>query len=155
MKQHNFENGQIYAFDCYCKRVMKNETKRFYNKLNCQKCREVLFSELTHSELHQLFTYDTYFRNDNTFNVCEYRVYICNNNLVEALNELHEQVRDIILLYYIIGITDSEIGKRLSLSRATVQYRRNRALRLLRKIITQTSKRARNDRKNSLQRRTI
>lgn len=156
MKQKNFENGKIYAFDCYCKRVMKNETKKFYNELYNQTSREVLYSDLSLSELNQLYTYDTYFKNDNSFNVCGYCIYVCNDYLADAFNELSEQARDIILLYYFIGLTDNEIGKRLSLSRATVQYRRQRALRLLRKYITSyTIQRAKNERKNKLYRYTI
>lgn len=120
-----------FAFDCYCKRVIKNETRKFYNELKRQKSREVLYCELTEQERKQLFTHDIYFKEDNAFSVFEYRIYLCDSSLADALKTLPEQKRTIILLYYLIGLTDNEIGKRLLMQRATVQYNRKRALNMM------------------------
>ena len=43
--------------------------------------------------------------------------------------------RDIVLLAYLLGMTDVEIAKRLGLNRSTVQYRRTSTLEQLRKIM--------------------
>ena len=52
-----------------------------------------------------------------------------------ALRNLPERKRDIILLSYFLELSDGEIGKKLNLIRATVQYQRTSTLRELRKMI--------------------
>lgn len=53
------------------------------------------------------------------------------DGLYQALNKLSEPYRHIILLSYFAGMTDKQIGEKLVLHRATVQYKRISALKLL------------------------
>ena len=138
MKSKNELQNKEYAFDCYCKRVIKNEARKYYNELNRQRNHEILFCDITEQERRQLFTYDSYFTYDSTFNVLEYRIALYDDCLADALNLLSSQLRDIILLYYFVGLTDKEIGQRLSVLRATVQYRRKSALKLLKNLYHNT-----------------
>ena len=53
-----------YAFNGYCKRSLKNEKLVAYRDMKRRQLREVSFSDLTPQEEDQLYTYDTYFAND-------------------------------------------------------------------------------------------
>ena len=55
--------------------------------------------------------------------------------LQENINQLNEQDRQIILLYYWWGYRDSEIGEIMSLSQQLVNYRRNKAIKQLREQV--------------------
>ena len=130
----NNKNGKVLAFDSYCKKIMRNETRSFYRELERQQAR-VLFSELSQNDLKQLYTYDTYFAPTRLFSVFEYKIVIQNDVLADAVSLLSEQQKNIILLAYFVGMTDRQIGEKLLLIRATVQYKRNSALRKLRQYI--------------------
>lgn len=132
---NQYEHGKALAFDSYCKKIMRNETRKFYREIKRLQGNEILFSELAERELRQLYTYDTYFSLGHSFQALNYKIVIRDDLLADALTVLSEQDRTIVLLSYFARMTDKEIGNKLSLIRATVQYRRNSALRKLRKHI--------------------
>jgi len=90
---------------------------------------------LSEWELEQLSTTDKYFATVQTFNVLGDDVIVNDENIAEALKNLPERKRDIILLSYFLELSDGEIGKKLNLIRSTVQYQRTSTLRELRKIL--------------------
>ena len=55
--------------------------------------------------------------------------------LGQALASLLPRDREIILLYYFLGLRDEAIAKRLNMSRATVQRRREKAQKKLKMIL--------------------
>lgn len=116
--------GICKAFDCYCKKAMRNELKKYFRDLNRRQSREVLFSELSPREQNELCTYDRYFTEDNTFTACGYKFCIDDEKLAAALRRLSDEIKDIILLSFFSGFSDRKIGVMLSIPRATVQYRR-------------------------------
>jgi len=52
--------------------------------------------------------------------------------LAQALEDLSDEKRDIILLSYFLDMTDQEIADKLDAVRRTVQYKRARALEEMR-----------------------
>lgn len=129
-----FEKHKQHTFDCYCKRILKNEMRDYYDELNRRRRHEISFSELTAKELEQLSAYDTYFANEqHVFNVLGNNVFVSNETIAEALKSLPQNKRDIILLSYFLDMTDDEIGKQFNLIRSTVQYRRTSILKELKK----------------------
>lgn len=52
------------AITGYCKRSLENEKLVTYRDMKCRQLREVTFSDLTPQEENQLYTYDSYFVND-------------------------------------------------------------------------------------------
>lgn len=129
------EYGKAVAFDRYCKKVMKNETKDFYSEMNSRQEHEVLYSEMTEQELNGLYSYDTYSSDYDVFTVLDFDIIIRDAMLAKALSALSDKKRNIILLSFYAGYTDKEIGEILSLMRATVQYNRNSGLKFLRRYI--------------------
>ena len=57
------------------------------------------------------------------------------DRLAAALTALPQRFRDILLMYWFLELADREIGERLSLSRRTVNNRRQQAYELLRKLM--------------------
>ena len=113
---------------------MKNEARNHYGEMKRLRDKEVSFSDLSERELEQLSTTDKYFATVQTFNVLGDDIIVNDENIAEALKNLPERKRDIILLSYFLELSDGEIGKKLNLIRSTVQYQRTSTLRELRKI---------------------
>ena len=55
--------------------------------------------------------------------------------LAAALTALPQRFRDILLMYWFLELADREIGERLSLSRRTVNNRRQQAYELLKRLM--------------------
>jgi len=135
VKPNSHEQDKQRVFDSFCKKVLKNEVRDYYDEVKRQRAKEVSFSELSERELEQLSTTDKYFATEQIFNVLGNDVVVNDNTIAEALHSLPECNRDIILLSYFLELSDGEIGKKLNMIRSTVQYRRTSTLRELKKIM--------------------
>jgi len=133
--EKSHEQHKQHAFDCFCKRMLKNEMRDYYSELNKRRKNEVSFSELSAVELQQLSAYDEYFADEHSFKVSQEQIIVKDDMIAEALAELPQNKRDIILLSYFLDMNDGEIGKKLNLVRSTVQYRRTSILKELKKIM--------------------
>ena len=78
---------------------------------------------------------DNYFHADHIFRVCGKDVVVSGDMLADALKQLPPEKRDIILLSYILEMTDAEIGKELNTVRQNISKRRNRILALMREYL--------------------
>jgi DNA-directed RNA polymerase specialized sigma subunit, sigma24 homolog len=135
MKLNNHKQSKQHAFDCYCKKVLKHEVRDFYDELKRQRSKEVSFSELSAKQMEQLYTEDHYFAIEQAFNVLGLEVAVTDDVIAKALESLSDRKRDIILLSYFLDFSDREIGNKLNMFRATVQYQRSQALQKLKKIM--------------------
>ena len=135
MKPTNHAQDKQHAFDSFCKKVLRNEVRDYYDEMKRLRDKEISFTELSEQELEQLSTTDKYFVTEQTFNVLGDEIIVNDENIAEALRSLPERKRDIILLSYFLELTDGEIGKKLNLIRSTVQYQRTSTLRELKKIL--------------------
>lgn len=63
------------------------------------------------------------------------KIIVVGDLLAEALAQLPENKRDIILLSYFLGMTDREISERLSVVRQTISKRRGGILKELREYL--------------------
>jgi len=100
-----------HAFDSFCKRVLKNEVRDYYDEMKRLREKEVSFSELSAQELERLATTDKYFSTEQIFNVLGLDVIVNSESIAAALKNLPERKRDIILLSYFLELSDTEIGK--------------------------------------------
>ena len=135
MKSNNHEESKQHAFDSFCKKVLKHEARDYYDELKRQRNREVIFSDLSEKEINQLYTNDKYFDTEQNFNVLGIDVIVTDDVIAEVLQSLSERKRDIILLYYFLELSDREIGDKLNMLRATVQYQRTSTLRQLKNLM--------------------
>lgn len=127
-----------YAFDAYCKRVVKNEAINIHQEYSRQRRREITFSDLSQRELQELQYTDNYFPERRYFTLLGMDVEIIDGDLGQALEAINKSQRDIVLLAYLLDMSDVEIAERLQLNRSTVQYRRTSTLGLLRKIMEES-----------------
>ena len=89
-----------HQYDALAKKTLVGEAKSHRRTLAKRAAREVTFSDLSESELAQLFTTDEYKSDYFRFQVSGFDVLVKNELLAEALNALPERKRDIILLSY-------------------------------------------------------
>ena len=148
MNPNSYELDKQHAFDAFCKKVLRNDVRNYYDEMKRLRDKEVSFSELSERELEQLSTTDKYFATEQTFNVLGRDVIVNDENIAEALRSLPERKRDIILLSYFLELSDGEIGKKLNLIRSTVQYQRTSTLRELKKIMEEENADERKDSEN-------
>ncbi len=93
-----------HQYDALAKKTLVGEAKSHRRTLAKRAAREVTFSDLSESELAQLFTTDEYESDYFRFQVSGFDVLVKNELLAEALNALPERKRDIILLSYFLDI---------------------------------------------------
>lgn len=133
LKMHD-ENVQ-HEFDAFCKKVLRNEARDYYDELARKRNREIMFSDLPVEVLQRLSIYDKHFKEDKSFRVYDYVIYIDNDELAEALSALSDKKRSIILLYYFLGMTDYDIAKCLNAERRAITYNRTSAIKLLKELM--------------------
>lgn len=119
-------------FGAFCTRVLKNEARKVHNEYAQQRKREVSLDGLTQEQIKQLSSEDKYFYDQHTFNVLDKEIVVVGNFLAEAIRQLPQEKRNIILLSYFAGLTDKEIGKLLNSYQQSICRRRATSLKLLR-----------------------
>ena len=85
-----------HQYDALAKKTLVGEAKSYRRTLAKRAAREVTFSDLSESELAQLFTTDEYESDYYRFQVSGFDVLVKNELLAEALNALPERKRDIL-----------------------------------------------------------
>lgn len=137
MNETNRTQWQIRcAFNGYYKRALKNEAINAHRDVKYQQFNEVSFSELSPQEENQLYTYDTYFEDEEA----EKSFFVAGKEitaklLAEALHSLPEGKREAVLLYYFFDMNDTEIAMLRNVPRSTVQYRRTSSFELLKRYL--------------------
>lgn len=134
MKPGKHEIHKQHTFDCYCKRVLKNEACNIQKEYSRRRNKEISFDELSEQELQSLCVSDEYI-----FDILGGSVTVRNERLAKALQSLTERKRDIILLSYFLDMTDREIAEKLNMVRKTVQYQRTSSLKALKKRLEDSS----------------
>lgn len=131
----SLEEHKRHSFDAYCKKLLRNEAINIRIEYAQRSKHETNFSSLTRSEWAQLQCTDQYAPGRRTFHILDMAVEVKDAELARALTALSEERRTIILLSYLLGMTDPEIARQLNLNRSTVQLRRTSILKELRKLM--------------------
>lgn len=126
-----------HQFDAFCKKVAKYEMINCYREQDRRGKREVVFSDLPKAVFEQFAfaSYDEYFAEEHIFCVVGFNIPVKNELLAEALITLTAERRDIILMYYYLGMNDREISDIFSSKRSSIYYNRSRALSLMREYM--------------------
>jgi len=122
-------------FGGFCTRVLKNEANRVHNEYARQRELVKSLEDMTPEELEQTAVMDQYFHDDHVFEVLGKQVVVTGDLLAEAIAQLPDRKRDIILLSYFLGLSDREISEQLHVVRQAVSKRRSVILRELREIL--------------------
>ena len=135
MKPSSFQTTIENQFDYICKRAMEDERKNYMLYLSRIAKREVSFSDVGDYLVSQFATTDNY---STDFHICTLNglsVGVENDLLSEALRELPDKKREILLLFYFMDMSDSEIADLLKLNRSTVYRHRTSGLALIKKFM--------------------
>ncbi len=135
MTPDRHEEHKQHAFDSFCKKVLKCEAYNGYREISRRQKHEVSFSELPEDYMAQLAAWDRYPWEYTSFLVDGAVILIENDRLAKALNNLPQESRDILLMYFFLDMADGEIAAQLQLARKTVNNRRLRSYRLLKKLM--------------------
>lgn len=117
-------------FGAFCVKGLKDEARyiqREYARLRDQ--------EKSLGELEQTVVWDKHFMDEHVFNVQGLPVVVAGDLLADALAQLPEGKRDVILLSYFLGMTDREISDKLNIVHQTVSKRRLTTLKELREYL--------------------
>lgn len=93
------------------------------------------FSDIGDYLVNQFATTDSYSSDFQIFTLNDISVGIENDLLSEALKELPDKKREILLLFYFMDMSDSEIADLLKLNRSTVYRHRTSGLDLIKKFM--------------------
>ena len=118
-----------HQFDSFCRKVLREETRDYMRSLVRQGEHEVSLSELSEEQMARLYVLDEYPAEQFCFDVQGYHIVVKDEKLAEALAELSNEKRDIVLLAYFLDMTDQEISDKLNIVRRTVQYKRASSLK--------------------------
>lgn len=123
------------AFAAYCIKSLRRECYLYYREEARRIRRESRFSEMEDYEMDQLSTNDDYDLESETFRVLDYDVKVRDELIAEALKGLTKRKREVILLSFFLGMSDTEIGSELHLGNSTVHEHRIKSLGMLKKYL--------------------
>ena len=126
------------AFDAFSKTTMRFESRTCHRERVRKQQQEVSFDFFVEeryfesSDLINAYIVRPVHEQQTHFRVKGYTVMIENERLALALTKLPEQMRDLILLLFFIGFKEKEIAAMYGLQRHTINYHKNKSLKLLR-----------------------
>lgn len=129
----DFQTTIQYQFDCLARKVM------ICTQSNCRRStgrkfrKECPFSEMPEKELNHLQVADTYHLDGKCYLILKFRVEVGNEAIVNALDNLPEEKRNILLMFYFLEMSDAEIALELGKNRSTIYRRRISALATLKR----------------------
>ena len=135
LKPNRYYEHKQHAFDSYCKKVLKCEACNGYRQISRHQKRFASLEELSEADVAQLAVYDRYSWEYTAFPVGNAVVLIENNRLATALLRLSPKDREIFMMHWFLWMTDEQIAKCMGMARRTVNTRRYKAYRLLKKLM--------------------
>lgn len=128
--------------DSFCKTVLKNKAKNLYRDYirsergkNVEGVETVKLGDNYYNGSCGIGYVDKYPYESREFHTNGYKVTIRDSRLSNAIDNLSEKDQSIVLLYYVLELTEREIGKIVSLAPSTVNRRKKMALKLLEQYI--------------------
>lgn len=114
-------------FQAYCYKILRGEAVDYYYLQKHEKSIESLSSE----ESGELYVSDEYKSDDHLFKVLEYDIGIKSDLLAEVLHLLSQKKRDVILLSFFLGMSDTEIARIMCVVNSTIHEHKKKALKLM------------------------
>ena len=118
-------------FERFCKDVLRHERIDYIRHTASRAEHVITFSDLPAPALEQLSTQDNYPSEFYTFDVCGYRLPIRDDRLGEALLEIGSEGYSILLLSFLLDLSDRQIALLLNSSKSTIQRRRTAFFEIL------------------------
>jgi RNA polymerase sigma factor (sigma-70 family) len=133
-----YEEKTEMQYDRWIRKSLGNERKNFSNEMARQAERQILFSEMDDGELEAIEdsgAQQAFELMDSGFQVLQYTVEVRDELLHDALSQIDERARSIILMAYWLDMSDLEISDATGISRRTVNSIKHSAYSKLKKIL--------------------
>ena len=133
-----YERFNEITFISYCMVAVNRAIKHGLHEKAVRSVHETSLSEIEgldeflHVQEEQEKEVDTV---ETVFTVDGFLIPVKNTSLAAALRSLTPQRRNILLLAYLIGLSDAEIAREMRLSRSNVQYLRSKALKRIKDMM--------------------
>ncbi len=135
MKPSSFQTTIENQFDYLCKRGMEDERIDYFRHLSRISKQEVSFSDTGDYLVNQFSTVDHYATDLQVFTLYGLSIGVESDLLSEALRNLTNKKRNIILLYYFMDMSDIEIAELLKVNRSTIYRHRTSGLAFIKKFM--------------------
>lgn len=135
MNTGSYERHKEHAFDCYCKKIIKNEARNIYTEINLKNEREISLEQLSIKDINKIVILPEYFLEESSVKYNGEIIQINDEDIMEMIMNLPEKQRNIIIFSYYFNMSDREIAEELNLVRRTVSRYRNKALIKLRESL--------------------
>ena len=111
-------------FERFCKDVLECESIDYIRHITARAEHVITFSDLPEPVLEQLHTMDTYPSDMYLFDVCGFHLPIRDDRLGQALLEIGVKGYSILLLSFLLDLSDRQIALLLNSSKSSIQRRR-------------------------------
>lgn len=135
MKLSDFQTTIQCQFECKLKKVVRSVVKDYNKALSRQANKEISFCELPDILVEKLASCDDYETDYTVFHICDMDIRVFDDNLAKALKQLTEKKRNILLMFYFLEMSDTEIGELLNITRCTSHRNRRNSLEEIRIIL--------------------
>lgn len=120
-----------HRFDRLCHMAIKGEYVNFCRHMDYLRKHETSLEFLFETNNLDLYTEDDYDFAYYRFQVYGYDIQIKDSLLAEALSELTERKRNVILMSYFLDMSDVEIAEEMQVVRSTVNKHKKKSLKQL------------------------
>ena len=127
-------------FDRFCKKVLHDEKVDYIRKQEHLKQHEITFDEVPGKELYKLLVFDEYEAEHEHFSLYGYDIAVKDTLLAEALKELSDRKRNVILLSYFMEMSDADIARKMNLVQSTIFQHKKESIKILKKMMEEIKK---------------
>lgn len=135
MKPYSFEDSIRLQFNTLVKKVIDTTVKDYDRELTRRAKHETPFSELPDIMVESFEILDEYELGVISFDVYGMEVRVSDDELCEALQKLPEKKRNILLMFYFLEMSDTEISELLQIDRSTSYRNRTASLKEMKKFL--------------------
>lgn len=121
-----------HRFDRFCKVVLRHEMLNCFREFSYQNKWQVSLSALPGTALDSLYTTDRYPSDYMAFSADGCTLRITNERLAGIFEKLPKQEQRLLILRFVLELSDREISRLMKFSKSAVQRHRTRILRNLR-----------------------
>ena len=124
--------GEWGQFDRYCKLVLYHEALDYLREMQRRREREISLDAVHPAEWDKLSMVEQYPSDSFIFSSHGYDLHINNELVAEAFASLPQDEQSILILRFVLELTDDEIGRLMGMSRSAVQRHRTNTIKELR-----------------------
>ena len=133
MKEYTPDYVKCCQLDHYCKLVLYHEAIDYLREMQRYRKYQISLEDISPAQWDKFSTRDEYPSDSFVFSAFGYALHIRDELVAGAFASLPKDEQSILILRFVLVLTDEEIGCLMGMSRSAVQRHRTKALNELRK----------------------